>query len=104
MCALLIRTGFIKGYQSQRSTLLNKHFATLELLLRFGVDAHRAAVLPKMAGAEWSGEESEVINRIRDALKVLTRRSLLSFTSSPITAASAKRKNLTIIWRATGAP
>jgi hypothetical protein len=59
----------VSGETPAKDALLHKHCTTLELLLRHGADAHRAAVLPKWAGDEWSGEESKVINRICVALE-----------------------------------
>ena len=49
--------------------LLDKHVPTLELLLRHGGSAHRAAVLPKFNGVAWTEKETTHMNAIRAALE-----------------------------------
>ena len=56
-----------EGNTPAKVALLNKNFAILELLLRYGASAHRAAVLPKFNGVAWTEEEKNHIGKILGA-------------------------------------
>ena len=58
------------GDTPAKVALLNKHLPTLELLLRHGASAHRAAVLPEdKAGVPWTEGESNHVRAIVAALE-----------------------------------
>ena len=49
-----------EGHTPAKMSLLSKHFAILELLLRHGASAHRAAVLPDdVPGVAWTEDEAK---------------------------------------------
>ena len=59
-----------KGKTPAKLALLTKHLPTLELLLRHGASAHRAAVLPEsVPGVPWTKDEKNRIRAIVFALK-----------------------------------
>ena len=58
------------GYTPAKNALLNKRVATLELLLRYGASAHRAAVLPgEGLDFVWTKDEQKCADAINTALE-----------------------------------
>ena len=60
-----------KGKTPAKLALLTKHLPTLELLLRHGASAHRAAMLPEsVPGVPWTEDEKNRIRAIEEVDKL----------------------------------